>query len=93
MPDVLETLKKLPPLCYTTERSSGKTIMIKRGERGYYPVDSAMTPSQLNAKQNPCPTAAQIWAMENGSCFGWEVPGADPDECALLMASNGGARR
>ena len=77
--DVLATLQKLPPLCYATLPSTGEVILIRRGESGYYPVTSHLTPTQLNTCLGTKPTATQVEAMLAGSMFGWEVPGADPD--------------
>lgn len=73
--DVLLTLKKLPLQCFTTNRATGQTIGIRRGVMGYYPIVTPLTPEELNVGV----TKYQVTAMENGSMFGWEIPGADPD--------------
>lgn len=85
MTDVLETLKKLPELCYTVLKSDpNQLIAIKRGVVGYYPIHKPL-PFNTAAKEwakklnGDAVTTEQVEAMENGSMFGWEVPGADPD--------------
>ena len=76
MPDVLETLKKLPPTCAATV--NGETVLITRGVVGHetapFGVDSV---EDYNHQRGI--TAAQRQAMEMGSTMGWHVEGADPD--------------
>lgn len=52
-------------------------IGVRRGQTGYYPVWTNLTADELN--QDNGVTPAQREAMHNGSLFGWEVPGADPN--------------
>lgn len=52
-------------------------IGIRRGESGYHRIFTSRTAAQLNAMYGV--TEAQRIAMQNGSLFGWEVPGAFPD--------------
>ena len=74
----------LPELCFSTLRSTGQLICIERGESGYYPSDwdtgdkerNVELAGQLNEELGVTP--AQRQAMEIGSMFGWEAPGADP---------------
>ncbi len=68
----------LPPLCYARHPETGATVLIVRGEAGYHPVQTFLTPGQLNAALAELPTPAQVQAMLVGSMFGWQVPGADP---------------
>ena len=82
----LTNLAKLPARVYTTLLSNPReVIMIKRSEKGYYSVETCKTAEEaevlaerLNALLVPAPTKAVIMAMQVGSMFGWEVPGADP---------------
>lgn len=74
---VLETLQKLPEQCAATNSVNGEPIIIKRGVSGYYRAPINLIPDEYNRRHNI--TAAQVEAMEIGSMFGWEVPGADPD--------------
>ena len=72
------TAPGLPPLCYARHPETGATVLIVRGEDGHHPIQTFLTPGQLNAALAEPPTAAQIQAMLVGSMFGWQVPGADP---------------
>lgn len=75
--DVLNTLQKLPPMCAGRHPSDGSAILIKRGVAGYWPARPDFDVDRFNARYNI--SAAQVEAMQIGSMFGWEVPGADPD--------------
>lgn len=74
----------LPELCFSTLRTTGQLICIKRGESGYYPSDwdtgdkekNVELADELNEEMGVTP--AQRRAMEIGSMAGWDVPGADP---------------
>ena len=66
----------LPEMCATHLAGTDEPIVIKRGERGYWPLPDGMTVAQINDLFSAAP--AQIAAMEAASMFGWTVPGADP---------------
>ena len=74
----------LPDMCFSTLKSTGDLICIKRGESGYYPSDwntadkarNEDMADELNGKLGV--TSAQRQAMEVGSMAGWNVPGANP---------------
>ena len=74
----------LPELCFSTLRTTGQLICIKRGESGYYPSDWDTGDKERNVEladelnENLGVTPAQRQAMEIGSLVGWDVPGADP---------------
>ena len=74
----------LPELCFSTLPGTGQLIGIKRGESGYYLSDwnteDRVRNQELADESNRAlgVTDAQRQAMEIGSMFGWEVPGADP---------------
>ena len=78
------SLKGLPELCFSTLRTTGQLICIKRGESGYYPSDWDTGDKERNVELadelngNLGVTPAQRQAMEIGSMAGWAVPGADP---------------
>lgn len=73
---VLNNLNKLPELCASINLTDGKPILIRRGVMGYYPAPT-IDVDGFNERHNVTP--AQREAMEIGSMFGWEVPGANPD--------------
>lgn len=82
-----------PPYCYAVLPSTNKLIRIKRFEDGYYKFregEYASLVEQYNTED--VDELADILnkyelgvgknvreAMEIGSMFGWNVPGADPD--------------
>jgi hypothetical protein len=68
----------LPPLCYVRHPTTGKTVEIRRGENGYYPVGTQCSPECLNSKLPQPPTPEQILAMKHGSIMGWDTKGANP---------------
>lgn len=71
-------------------------ICIKRGESGYYPSDwstgdaheNRRIADEQNRKRGVTP--AQEEAMKIGSICGWDVPGADPDNCEDIVQRRGG---
>ncbi len=72
----------LPEMAFVDNRhdkspNAPPVIGIRRGESGYHPIFTNRTAAQLNAMYGV--TEAQRIAMQNGSLFGWEVPGAFPD--------------
>ena len=75
--DVLEVLKKLPPMCAAKMPGTGEPIIIKRGVKGYWKANPKLDVDGYNKSQGV--TRYQVEAMLAGSMFGWEVPGADPD--------------
>lgn len=74
----------LPELCFSTLRTTGDLICIKRGEAGYYPSKWDTGDKERNVEladelnENLGVTPIQRQAMEVGSMAGWDVPGADP---------------
>ena len=74
----------LPDMCFSVLPGTGELICIKRGESGYYPSDWNTPDKERNieiaddANESMGVTPAQRQAMEIGSMFGWDVPGADP---------------
>ncbi len=74
-------LDRLPELCYAVHIDDGRTIVIKRGEEGYYEtgygVQGQPVVDQLNADLGV--SRRQAAAMKFGSFAGFYAPGANPD--------------
>jgi len=74
----------LPEMCYSVAPATGELIMLRNGESGYwqckYNTESRESNRGLAAHLNSLlgVTQAQVLAMEFGSMFGWDKPGADP---------------
>lgn len=74
----------LPETCFSVLPSSGQLIIIRHGERGYYPSEwdtgsreeNREIASSHNARRDI--TDIQEAAMLAGSMFGWNTPGANP---------------
>ncbi len=71
-----EMIEKLPELCMSRLPSDGSPVLIRRGEDGYRPWH-AYDPDHFN--QTLKVTPAQREAMIAGSMFGWDCPGANPE--------------
>ena len=76
MVDVLATLKKLPAMCAAHHRVDDAPVVIRCGVIGCFPAPGLDVDDFNNTRGI---TPAQVLAMEIGSMFGWDVPGADPD--------------
>ena len=83
--DEKKTNSKLPEFCYSILPSTGEIIIIKNGETGYFKTEIIATSKEearfFVDEYNGILgiTKAQEEAMKTGSMFGWNVPGADPD--------------
>jgi len=64
----------LPPFAAVRHPVDDKTIVIKRGESGYYPVEGDITPEEYNAQRGIIVTPEQANELLSGSMFGWDVP-------------------
>lgn len=82
----------LPEVAYAVHLLDGSAVLIKRGESGFYPLDTDKFPqavaepeafvSQMNKQMGVRPSAAE--AMKLGSMFSWDMPGANPEAYKLL---------
>lgn len=81
---VIPLRASLPERCYSILTETGEPIILVKGEYGYYRSDVQCV-SKEDAREfvKECNAAlgvsrAQESAMQVGSMFGWDVPGADP---------------
>jgi hypothetical protein len=75
------TYDGLPEFCYSTLQTTGEMIIIKRGEKGYYPIDILSDAYICSVDKNNeliGVTKAQEKAMLMGSMFGWNIPASNP---------------
>lgn len=81
---IIPLRSSLPEQCYSTLKSTGELILIRKGEEGYFHTDFQMGTKEENAaaaekyNQKLNVSKAQAAAMSAGSMFGWDVPAADP---------------
>ena len=74
----------LPERCYSILTETGEPIILVKGEYGYYRSDvqciSKADAREFVNERNAAlgVSRAQESAMQVGSMFGWDVPGADP---------------
>lgn len=69
---------KLPPYCASRLRTTNEPILLKSGHKGYWLAPTKdFDVEKFNKARRVTP--AQRMAMEIGSIFGFDVPGADPD--------------
>jgi hypothetical protein len=85
---------RLPPFAAVKDTVTGKPILIKRGESGYWPgkvmeLHTDEDIERFNSERKVTPGMAE--AMHFGSCFGWDVPGATL-EAGEEMAARKAAR-
>lgn len=74
----------LPEMCYSVSQMTGELIMLRNGESGYWQCkygnedekNNRVVADHLNELLGV--SKAQVLAMEFGSMFGWDKPGADP---------------
>lgn len=96
---IMDTINRLPEFCYSVSETTGELIIIKRGESGYYScslsTDSAEKNKELmsfnNQKLGVEETVRR--AMEFGSMFGWDCPGANPDSWTEALAKQAAASK
>ncbi len=75
---------ELPDTCFSVLPSTGQLIILKNGEKGYYPAEwdtgNRAENREIATNHNLQRGISDIQesAMLAGSMFGWTVPGADP---------------
>jgi hypothetical protein len=77
----LENKYNLPQECFGVLPSTGETVLIRFGERGYYPQNDLKwrNADELNEQVFGITDKAITQAMQSGSMFGWNVPATNPD--------------
>jgi len=70
-------IRRLPLACATRHPVTNKPIMLKAGEKGYWPAPDDLDPDAYNRAMHI--TNAELAAMEIGAIWGFNVPGANPD--------------
>lgn len=79
-----EPTKPLPDLCYTVVKTTGELAILKNGQSGYFPCSFSTNDTEANKaianhyNEKLGVSPAQAKAMEFGSMFGWDKPGANP---------------
>jgi hypothetical protein len=68
----------LPEKSFAILNTTGETILIKRGENGYYPQDSLKNGDVDELNETLGVTKAQAEAMYHASLFGWDIPASNP---------------
>lgn len=76
--------RNLPLLAAAWLEGTGDPVLILRGEPGYIPFPEITDPEAWNRSRGVTP--AQAEAMQVGSMYGWDVPGANPRAWAHLNA-------
>lgn len=94
-----ENISKLPEYCYSQLNTTGEVIKICSGMSGFYRQEQFMyikrelqhgvsrkdLVNKLNIKLGVTPEQKE--AMEIGSMFGWEVPGANADMYETIVVA------
>jgi hypothetical protein len=74
--DIAEVLLDLPEKCALNHIEDGRPIIVMRGHKGFWPAPLGLDVDAFNERRGV--TETQREAMEIGSMFGFDVPGADP---------------
>lgn len=72
------TFTGLPEQCFYKHNVTGETILIVRGEEGFFPQSDLKhrDPEELNEILGV--NKGQATAMYKGSMYGWDVPASNP---------------
>jgi hypothetical protein len=69
----------LPQTSFYALPSTGETILIKRGEQGYFPQKKLKHRDYNELNELNGITKAQAEAMFAGSLHGWDAPASNPE--------------
>lgn len=76
--NIYKTFEGLPEFSFHTLETTGETIMIRLGEKGYYPQDELKNRDADELNEVYEVTKGQAEAMYAGSMFGWDTPASNP---------------
>lgn len=94
-----ENLELLPDMCFSVCLVDQKLIQIRSGEPGFYRLDQDVYKKRIKKSGYDMDEVANDlnetlgidltfrMAMDFGSCFGWELPGANPNAYKLGSAN------
>ena len=72
-------MNNLPEICFAMNDVDNKVVILKKGILGYFNYDNVSNSSVDELNDSIGVTKAQVAAMKVGSMFGWDVPGANPE--------------
>jgi hypothetical protein len=70
----------LPDKCYTVNNTDGSIIIVKNGEKGYWPAPGMTLEAADEKNASMGVSYAEREAMTYASVFGWNLPIADPSK-------------
>ena len=76
----------LPDFSFAYLNTTGEVILIKKGEKGFYPQPHYEGKSVDELNESIDVTKAQAEAMVSGSMFGWDIPASNPQLYEERMA-------
>lgn len=72
-------MNNLPEICFAMNDVNNKVVILKKGILGYFNYDNVSNSSVDELNDSIGVTKTQVAAMKVGSMFGWDVPGANPE--------------
>ncbi len=80
-------LARLPERCISREPSSGRLVLLSRGQRGFRHIEGRLTPEDYNRSLGL--SYEQVEAMEYGALCGFDSELADPEQVRRLREELG----
>ena len=72
-------MNNLPEICFAMNDVNNKVVILKKGILGYFNYDNVSNSSVDELNDSIGVIKTQVAAMKEGSMFGWDVPGANPE--------------
>lgn len=72
-------MNNLPEICFAMNDVNNKVVILKKGILGYFNYDNVSNSSVDELNDSIGVIKTQVAAMKVGSMFGWDVPGANPE--------------